>query len=274
MTTSSIDFDYIRKLVREHSAVTLEADKDYLAELHLAPLARLAGVDSIAELVAKLRTQPFNCLHMQAIEALLTHETFFFRDLYPFEVLKNCLLPEFSKQRAVERTLNVWCAACSSGQEPYSIAMMIREHFPMLTKWTLRLIASDFSGDILARARKGHYNQLEVKRGLPETLRDKYFQKQGNEWQIKEDIRQMVEFRQINLIESWPSLPAMDIIFMRNVLIYFDVETKKAILSKVRQLIKPDGYLFLGGGETTLNLDNSFERIQFNKTVCYRLGNS
>lgn len=270
MATSSFDFNYIRKLVREHSGVALEADKDYLAELHLEPLARQAGVDSIAELVLKLRTQPFNRLHVQAIEALMTYETSFFRDIHPFQALQNFLLPEFLKQRAVERTLNIWCAACASGQEPYSIAMLIHEHFPMLANWTLRLIASDISAEILARARIGRYSQLEVNRGLSETLREKYFQKQGNEWQLKENIRRMVEFRSFNLIEPWPLLPPMDIIFMRNVLIYFNMETKKAMLGKVRQLIKPDGYLFLGGSETTINLDNSFERVQFDKTVCYR----
>ncbi len=271
MGTSSIDFDYIRKIVREYSAVSLDADKQYLAELHLAPLARLAGVDSIAALVAQLQTQPFNQLHVQVVEALVTNETLFFRDIYPFEALKRLLLPEFLQQRAAERTLNIWCAACSSGQEPYSIAMLIRQHFPMLASWTLRLIASDLSGEILARAQEGRYSQLEVNRGLPEALREKYFQKQGNEWQIAENIRQMVEFHQINLIESWPPLPKMDIIFMRNVLIYFDVETKKVILGKVRGLLRPDGCLFLGGGETTINLDDSFERTQFDRTTYYRL---
>lgn len=272
MTTSN-DFDYIRKLIREYSAITLDADKKYLAEIHLPPLFQLAGVDSISDLVAQLRSQPFNELHVQAIEALVTNETFFFRDFYPFEVLKNVLLPEFLKVRSLEQTLNIWCAACSTGQEPYSIAMLIKEHFPLLANSTWRLIASDFSAKVLARAREGRYNQHEVNRGLPETLRQKYFHNQGNEWFLKEDIRQMVEFRHLNLIESWSSLPAMDIIFMRNVLIYFDVETKKAILGKVRKLLKPDGYLFLGGGETTFNLDDSFEKVQFNQAVCYRVGN-
>lgn len=273
MGISSIDFTYLRQLVREHSAVVLDADKEYLAELHLRLLAEKAGFDSITDLVAHLRNQPFNKLHVQAIEALVTYETSFFRDVYPFEALKNFVLPELLQQRQVERSLNIWCTACSSGQEPYSIAMLIREHFPMLANWKLRLIASDFSGKILARAHQGHYNQLEVNRGLPATLRQKYFQQQDNQWQIDEDIRQMVEFRQLNLIESWSSLPAMDIIFMRNVLIYFDAEMKKAILRKVRQLLKPDGYLFLGGGETTINLDHSFERVQFGKSICHRLRN-
>ncbi|MFH7030156.1 MAG: CheR family methyltransferase [Heteroscytonema crispum UTEX LB 1556] len=271
MGISSIDFAYLRQLVWEHSAVALDADKEYLAELHLGSLAQLQGFDSISSLVENLRTKPFSGLHMQAIEALITYETSFYRDVHPFESLKNFVLPEILERRGVERTLNIWCAACSSGQEPYSIAMLIREHFPMLVNWKLRLIASDFSSKILTRARKGRYNQYEINRGLSKTLRDKYFQQQDSEWQVKEEIRQMVEFQQLNLIESWQSLPDMDIIFLRNVLIYFDIETKKTVLAKVRQLLKPDGYLFLGGGETTINIDESFRRVQLGKSICHRL---
>lgn len=262
----SSDFTYLRQLVRLHSAVVLDADKEYLVKLHLGMLAESAGFDSIATLVKQLRTEPFNQLHEQVIEALVTYETTFFRDIYPFEALKDFILP--SLEGRVE-PVNIWSAACSSGQEPYSIAMLIQEHFPNLAS-RMRLIGSDFSSKILARARNGSYNQLEVKRGLPETLRKKYLQQQNNQWQINSEIRRMVEFHQLNLIHPWSSLPSMDIIFMRNVLIYFDTETKKAILAKVRQLLKPDGYLFLGGGETTLNLDDSFERVQFNKCVCYK----
>lgn len=234
MDVSSMDFAYLRKLVRDHSAVALDSDKEYLAELHLASLAETAGFDSIASLVAYLRTEPFDELHGKTIEALVTNETSFFRDIHPFEALKNFVLPQFLKQRTVEgrtkfepqASLNIWCAACSTGQEPYSIAMLIREHFPLLANGSVRLIASDFSHKVLARARQGRYNQLEVKRGLSGTLREKYFIKQGNDWQIKPEIRQMVEFHNINLIQSWPPLPQMDIIFLRNVLIYFEETTK------------------------------------------------
>lgn len=271
MKISSLDFGYLRKLVRQHSAVVLNADKEYLAELHLGKLAVSAGFDSISSLVAHLQTQPFGDLHFRAIELLVTTETSFFRDVYPFEALKNFILPELIERRKKERSLKIWCAACSSGQEPYSIAMLVREYFPTLLNWNLRLIASDFSGQILARARQGRYTQLEISRGLSLSLRDKYFQQQDNQWQIASNIGQMVEFRQINLIDSWSSLPEMDIIFLRNVLIYFDTETKKTILAKVRRLLKPDGYLFLGGGETTLNLDNAFKRVQIEKSVCHQL---
>lgn len=274
MNISSLDFGYLRRLVRQHSAIVLGADKEYLAELHLGKLAESAGFDSIASLVAHLRTQPFGNLHVRAIELLVTTETSFFRDVYPFEALKNFVLPELIERRKNERSLNIWCAACSSGQEPYSIAMLVREHFPTLVGWNLRLIASDFSGQILTRARQGRYTQLEINRGLPESLRDRYFQPQVDRWQIAPNIRQMVDFRQLNLIDSWSMLPSIDVIFLRNVLIYFDIETKKSILAKVRKLIKPDGYLFLGGGETTLNLDDAFKRVQVEKSVCYRLSTS
>ncbi|MFQ4141073.1 protein-glutamate O-methyltransferase CheR [Chlorogloeopsis sp. ULAP02] len=270
---SFTDFNYLRQLVHEHSAVVLYADKTYLAELHLQPIAESTGFASITDLITHLRTQPFSSLHVQVIEALVTNETSFFRDIYPFEALKRFVLPELVKIRAIERSLNIWCAACSNGQEPYSIAMLIREHFPMLASWSVRLIASDFSNKVLTRARQGSYNQLEIQRGLPKPLRDRYFQKREGNWQIKDEIRQMVEFHQINLMQSWLSLPQIDVIFLRNALIYFDLTTKKDLLKKVKQQLRPNGYLFLGSGETTISLDDSFERVQLDKSTCYRLHN-
>ncbi|MEA5550446.1 protein-glutamate O-methyltransferase CheR [Anabaena cylindrica UHCC 0172] len=271
---STNDFEYLRQLVRDHSAVVLSADKSYLAELHLQPIAESAGFAFIAELVKYLRTQPFNNLHIQTIEALVTNETSFFRDHHPFEALRQHILPELIKKRAIERSLNIWCAACSNGQEPYSIAMLIREHFPLLTNWSIRLIASDFSTKVLTRAEKGHYNQLEISRGLSENLRDKYFDRLDSDWQIKSEIRQMTEFRQINLMQSWSSLPEIDVIFLRNVLIYYDLATKKVLLRKVKQQLRTDGYLFLGSAETTINLDSSFKQVSFNKGICYQLHNA
>lgn len=273
MGVSTTDFEYLRELVNHHSAVVLFGDKTYLAELHLQPIVESAGFASIADLVTYLRTQPFNSLHVQTIEALVTNETSFFRDRHPFEALKQSVLPELIKQRAIERSLNIWCAACSNGQEPYSIAILIHEHFPMLTNWSHRLIASDFSTKVLARARQGHYNQLEITRGLSKNIRDRYFQKLDTKWQINERIRQMVDFRQLNLLQSWSSLPQFDVIFLRNVLIYFDIVTKKALLKKIKQQLRPDGYLFLGSGETTISLDESFKRVLFDKAICYQLHN-
>ena len=270
-TISPSDFNYIRDLVRRHSAIALEADKAYLVETRLAPLARLAGFASLQELIASLRTQtPTHPLYRQVVEAITTHETSFFRDLHPFDALRTTVLPDLlAKRRSLN--LTIWCAACSSGQEPYSVAMLVREHFPTLVNHRVRIIATDLSGAILDRAREGLYSQIEVNRGLPAVLLTKYFDKQGLHWRIRSEIRRMVEFQQNNLAESWPPIPPLDVVFMRNVLIYFDVDTKKAILAKIRQVLKSDGYLFLGSSETTLNLDAAFEPISMGKSLCYQL---
>lgn len=271
MSINSVDFDYICQLVRDRAAISLEADKAIRAEWRLAPLAQQAGVNTVGELIALLRTQPFNRLHVQVVEAMLLSETSFFRDIYPFEALEKVLLPQLLRQRLCERTLNLWCAACSSGQEPYSIAILLRQHFPIFAGWKVQLVASDVSGEILNRAQQARYSQLEISRGLSPVFRVRYFQQQGDEWQLKEELRRMVHFCQINLAEDWPTLPCMDIIFMRNVLMYFDRATKKAILEKVRQVLNPEGYLFLGATETTITLDDCFEPVHFDKALCYRL---
>jgi chemotaxis protein methyltransferase CheR len=265
------DINYIRELVRRHSAIVLEPDKAYLIETRLAPLAAQTGFTSLPDLITALRSNTVPGLLARVVEAITTHETSFFRDLHPFETLKAQVLPDLIARRQPGQTLTMWCAACSSGQEPFSIAMLLHEHFPTLVRGQLRIIATDLSNTILARARDGLYNQIEVNRGLPAALLTKYFDKQGLHWRLKADIRRMVEFRQSNLAEPWPPLPPMDIVFMRNVLIYFGVETKKAILAKIRGILKPDGYLFLGTAETTLNLDAAFEPIPMGKTLCYKL---
>lgn len=268
---SKSDFNYVRDLVRRHSAISLEPDKAYLIETRLAPLARQTGFDSLQALIASLRTKPGTDLRDRVIEAMFTHETSFFRDGHPFEILKSVILPSLLAKRPLGQNLIIWCAACSSGQEPFSVAMLAREHFPDLARGRLRMIATDLSESILARAREGLYTQTEINRGLPPALLARYFDKQGSCWRLKLEIRRMVDFQRSNLAEEWPNLPSPDIIFMRNVLIYFDQETKKSILSKVRKTLKPDGYLILGSSETTLNLDPTFESISIGKTVCYQL---
>ncbi|MCB1776732.1 MAG: protein-glutamate O-methyltransferase CheR [Candidatus Competibacteraceae bacterium] len=267
--TSASDFNFIRELVRRHSAIVLETDKDYLIETRLAPLAKQTGFASLTALIAALRANSAPPqLRKQVVEAITTHETSFFRDTHPFEALKTTVLPELFALRP-SANVTLWCAACSSGQEPFSIAMLVHEHFPTLRN-RVRIIATDLSGAILARAHAGIYSQIEVNRGLPAVLLTKYFQKQGLQWRIRPEIRQMVEFRQNNLVEPWPSFPPLDLVFMRNVLIYFDLSTKKAILARVRSVLKSTGYLFLGSSETTLNLDNAFEPISIGKSVCYK----
>jgi chemotaxis protein methyltransferase CheR len=265
------DFEYISKLVLKRSAIVLEPEKNYLVESRLLPLARREGLSSIAELVARMRATSLDGLNQKVVEAMTTNETSFFRDLNPFEALRKVVLPDLFQRRASERRLRIWCGASSTGQEPYTIALILREHFAGFADWKTGIVATDLSTDVLARAREARYSQLEVNRGLPTPLLMKYFQRQGTGWQLKEEVRRLVEFCPLNLIDTaWRIGPA-DIVFLRNVLIYFDVPTKKTILQKVRQVLRPDGYLFLGGAETTMNLDDAFERISFERAGCYRL---
>lgn len=265
-----VDFQYIKKIVHERSAILLSEDKQYLVESRLSPLARREGLGTIEELVRQMRRQPFNGLHGKVVDAMTTNETSFFRDHHPFETLRTDILPELIQKRAAQRRLTIWCAACSSGQEPYSIALTLREHFPTLRSWNIQIVSSDISPTMLERTKQGEYSQLEVNRGMPIKLLVKHFKKVGTHWQAKDDLRRLVDVRAINLIEPWPRLPQMDLIFLRNVLIYFDLKTKQQILANMRRLMKPDAYLFLGGAETTLNVDNAFERKRFNRTVCYQ----
>ncbi len=265
------DLDYIRELVRRHSAIVLEQDKNYLIETRLNPLARELGLASLQDLMMSLRANRINNLDRRVVEAITTHETLFFRDAHPFEALRTVILPELIAKRPLSQNLTIWCAACSSGQEPFSVAMLAREYFPELVRANrLRIVATDLSDAILSRAREGLYSQIEVNRGLPAAMLIKYFTKRGLQWQIKPEIRRMVEFQQGNLAMAWPPLPPLDLIFIRNVLIYFGVDTKKAILAKVRTVLKPDGYLFLGTSETTLNLDSAFDPMLIGKTLCYQ----
>jgi chemotaxis protein methyltransferase CheR len=268
---SKADFDFVRALIHRRAALVLEEEKAYLIESRLANLARREGFPSAADLVVQLRANRVSSLAQKVVQAMTTNETSFFRDAHPFEALRKHVLPDLIRRRAGTRRLHIWCAATSTGQEPYSVAMLLREHFADLVGWAVRITATDLSTDALARAREGRYSQLEIKRGLPVSFLVKYFTRQGTAWQLKDEVRRMVDFLPLNLIEAWPAMPRTDIVLMRNVLIYFDVETKKQILNRVRQLLQPDGYMFLGAAETTLNLDDHFERSEFERSGCYRL---
>ncbi|HEY4259515.1 MAG TPA: protein-glutamate O-methyltransferase CheR [Schlesneria sp.] len=265
------DFNFVREMVRSRSAIVLEDEKNYLVESRLQPLARREGFVGIAELVTKLRSNGFSPLHGKVVEAMTTNETSFYRDVQPFEALRKVILPELIAKRTATRQLRIWCAASSTGQEPYSLAMLLKEHFMELASWDVKILATDLSTQVLEKARSGCFNQIEINRGLPAPLLLKYFDRQGPTWQIKESIRQMIEFRPLNLIESWPAMSTMDIVLIRNVLIYFDVQTKKTILGKIRKLMRPDGVLFLGGAESTVNLDDAFGRSEVERTSVYRL---
>ena len=270
MEISASDFEYISKMVRDRSAIVLETGKEYLVESRLFPVVKQEGLDSLKELVKKISLNNDKRLQDMVVEAMTTNETSFFRDHHPFETLKNSVIPELIKKRQSTREFNIWCGASSSGQEPYSIAMLLKENFPELNTWKLNYIATDISNEMLNRCREGYYSQLEINRGLPASMMVKYFDRDGAHWQIKEDFRKMIDFKMLNLSEAWPTMPQMDIVMLRNVLIYFDVETKKNILAKIQKLLKPDGYLFLGAAETTINLNDSFERMVFKQSGCYQ----
>jgi chemotaxis protein methyltransferase CheR len=265
------DFDFVRTLLRERSAIALDDGKKYLVESRLAPMVRELKLESIADLVELLRAPLSQGLQRQVVEAMVTTETTFFRDLHPFEALRKAVIPELVRKRQNERRLNIWCAACSTGQEPYSLALLLREHFPDLAGWKVNILATDLSREVLARARDGRYSQIEVNRGLPAALLVKHFRQQGNSWQLHDELRGMVDFQELNLVRAWPPLPRMDVVFLRNVMIYFDVETKKAILGRMANVLQTDGYLLLGGAETTFNLDDSYQRLEQFKTGFYQL---
>jgi chemotaxis protein methyltransferase CheR len=263
------DFDYVRTMDFARSGIVLETGKEYLVDARLGPVAQRLGLASIGDLVIRMRRDPG--LEPQIVEAMTTNETTFFRDVTPFEALRLHVLPALIKARRASTQLRIWCAASSTGQEPYSIAMSIAEHFPELASWDVQIIASDLSQDVLERARGARYTQLEVNRGLPIQLLMKHFEKHGSEWHLKRGIADRVQFRQVNLIQPWPPFLPLDIVFIRNVMIYFDVETKRGIMQRVTRVLRPDGYLFLGTAETTMNLGHEFERIEHDRAGCYRI---
>ncbi|HEX6382990.1 MAG TPA: protein-glutamate O-methyltransferase CheR [Acidimicrobiia bacterium] len=268
-TFSDAEFTYISDMVRTRSAIVLEPGKEYLVEARLAPLVRELGLESIGALVTKLR-QGNGGLAEKVTEAMTTNETSFFRDVAPFQALRTLVLPSLVETRKVQRSLRIWCAASSSGQEPYSIAMTIEDDFPQLRGWNLQIVATDLSPAMVERGRSGVYKALEVNRGLPAPMLIKYFTKVGVDYELKAEIRSMVDFSELNLIGAWPAFPPFDIVFLRNVLIYFDVETKRTIFGRVKRLLAPDGFLFLGAAETTMNIDDGFERLPIERAGCYR----
>lgn len=274
MTTATLEprsFDYISKLVRDKSAIVLDSSKGYMVESRLTPIVRECGLETIERLIESLQKPNSQGLIQKVVDAMTTNETSFFRDLHPFQALKTKLIPDLINARANERVISIWSNACSSGQEIYTIAMLIKENFPELCGWKVRLVASDLSTKILDKAKAGVFTQTEVNRGLPMPLLLKYFVKDGIQWKLRDEIRSMVEFQSINLIDPFPvNMNRMDIVFLRNVLIYFSPETKTTILNRVRTSLRSDGCLFLGGAETTMNLNVKFEKQQVGSAVFYR----
>lgn len=269
MTLGPAAFEQVRKLVYARAAIVLDPGKEYLVETRLAPIARARGFRDVDELCMRLE-QRDAALIDEVVEAMTTNETSFFRDHHPFEALRRTVLPELIAQRQQTRTLRVWCAACSTGQEPYSLAMLIDEHFPSLTTWNVSIRATDIARSVLDRARTGRYRQIEVNRGLSARALVRYFFRDGLEWEIRPEIRRRVTFEEMNLIGAWPRSEPFDLIFLRNVLIYFDQPTKLSLLNKAREVLRGDGYLLLGGSETTPYDLRSFERVEIARAGLYR----
>lgn len=264
------EFFYIQKMVRDEAGLVLEAGKAYLAEIRLSALAREIGAANISELILRLRGSGGNGLHNRVLESLLIHETRFFRDENAFELLRRVVIPSLLAKPNRPATLGVWSAACSSGQEPYSLAMVLAEELPLDVK--ARVLATDLSEVVLAKAREGVFTGLEINRGLPQEYRTRYFNPTGQgEWRVADRLRSMVDFRPINLVKEWGPIMPMDVVFLRNVMIYFDVETKKNILGRLRRVMRPGGYLFLGGAESALMLDPHFKMVQKDRAWCYQL---
>jgi chemotaxis protein methyltransferase CheR len=252
-----IDYEFLRKLLKERSGLDLSADKQYLVESRLIPLARKAGLPGIAELVAKIKAGSA-ALTAEVVEAMTTNETFFFRDKIPFDHLRESILPALVQARASRRSLRIWCAASSTGQEPYSIAMCVKE-FAGLAGWRVEIVATDLSQEVLEKSKAGIYSQFEVQRGLPIQMLVKYFTQTGELWQLKADLRAMVQHRQLNLLQDFSHLGTFDVIFCRNVLIYFDQDTKVAVFDRLARMVEADGVLLLGAAESVVGISDAFK---------------
>lgn len=264
------DFTYVRELIHTSAAIVLEPGKGYLIESRIGPIARSEGL-TIPQLIARLRVQQYGPLHHQIVQAMTTNETSWFRDVHPYEALRTTVLPQIIERRRSEQSLTIWSAACSTGQEPYSIAMVLRDEFPELANWRIIILASDLAEDAVARGREGSYSQLEVNRGLPARQLVTHFEREGTHWKVSPKLRSMVRFGVVNLIGPWPEIPTVDIVLLRNVMIYFDLDTKRRLLERVRGTLRPDGYLFLGNAETTLNIDDRYIRVEPSRAGCYQL---
>jgi chemotaxis protein methyltransferase CheR len=252
------DYEYLRKLLKDQSGLDLSADKQYLIESRLVPLSRKAGLAGIPELVQKMKAGSAS-LVAQVVEAMTTNETFFFRDKIPFDHFRQSIMPEILKARAARKSVRIWCAAGSTGQEPYSLAMCLKEMESQLAGWRVEIIATDLSQEVLEKSKTGLYSQFEVQRGLPIQMLVKYFKQNGEFWQINPDIRAMVQHRALNLLHDFSQLGTFDVIFCRNVLIYFDQDTKVSIFSRLCKIMEPDGFLVLGAAETVVGLTDAFK---------------
>ena len=255
------DFDYLRKYLRERSGLVLAVEKQYLAESRLLPVARRNGMRSLDELVDRLKNRATAPLSAEVVEAMTTNETFFFRDKLPFDHFRDTIMPALISARAREKRIRIWCSAASTGQEPYSLAMVIKSMSAAIAGFRIDIVATDLSSEVLEKAKAGIYSQFEVQRGLPVQLLVKFFDQSGETWQLAPELRSMVQFRPLNLLNDFSALGNFDVVFCRNVLIYFDQENKIAVLNRIARQMPADGILVLGAAETVIGLTEAFKPL-------------
>ena len=265
------DHEFLRTLLHQRTGIQLDPGREQFAEMRLGGLANDLGFDSLPDVLDAVRTEEhWGILHRLVVEALAISETSWFRDAHVWVELRQTILPDLLERRKATRSLSLWSAACATGQEPYSLAMILHEFGDRLSGWQVRTLATDFSQGILKRAQVASYSQLEMNRGLPASQLVRHFRKMPDAWELRSEVRGRVEFRELNLVHGWPELPPMDLVLLRNVLIYFEPELRRRVLRQLARLLRPDGVLVLGAGETTLTLDDSFEAVPLARTVVYR----
>ena len=260
-------FDALRAFLCQTSGLALDADKAYLAESRLQPLMQRLGLPNLDALVAQLSFGGHSDLVREVVDAMTTNETFFFRDRVPFDNFRRIILPNLLEARNHVRQIRIWCAACSTGQEPYSIAMILDEEAQKLAGWNVEIVATDLSYHAISTAREGLYSQFEVQRGLPIAQLLRYFRQEGERWRINEHLSSCIRFEVFNLLDDYTNFGRFDVIFCRNVLIYFDVPTKQSVLDKMAGVIALDGYLMLGAAETTVGLTNAFVPHETHRSI-------
>jgi chemotaxis protein methyltransferase CheR len=265
------DHEFLRTLLHQRTGILLDPSRERFAEMRLGGLANDLGFDSLPDVVDAVRTEEhWGVLHRLVVEALAISETSWFRDAHVWVELRQTILPGLFERRGATRSLSLWSAACATGQEPYSLAMLLHELGDRFAGWQVRVLATDFSQGILKRAQAASYSQLEMNRGLPAAQLVRHFRKMPDAWELRPEVRKRVEFRELNLVQAWPELPPMDVVLLRNVLLYFEPELRRRVLRQLARLLRPDGVLVLGAGETTLTMDDSFEAVPLARTVVYR----
>ncbi len=268
---STPDFQYICGLVRKVAAIEIDTGKEYLVHSRLSPLVATASCRNLTEFIGKVRSEESGPWGAAVIDALTTNETLFFRDSHPFEALRLSVIPELIEKRRDQRRLAIWSAAASTGQEAYSLSIMLKERFPQLADWNVEILGTDISPTALEQARRAEYSKIEINRGLAAPLLVRYFRQDGTRWILRDDIRRTVHFRELNLVGPWYNLPTFDLVLLRNVMIYMSLETRRKILRDLRRQMSPDGYLMLGSAENLLQTDEGFEPVELNDSLLYRI---